>query len=428
MTEPLSSCYTFLGWSDGYGSACRKDVFAVCSDSYEAVYIETVPQLQIPTLQINTGGKDITSNVDYISATVSTNGCEDAHKITKAKARIRGRGNAAWDTFKNYKPSYKLNFNEQISLFGLGGADKDWLLISTVTDKSFLRNYAIQRLGHLLSGNEWSPSCMFIEVYLNGDYRGVYLLCEQIEANGHKLDLDDEKEEADKDYLLELDHRASWKGDDPLTYFEIPGGQQPFVIQSTVNSAKERTFIRKEVLNLHNALMSVNEKEIRALCDMGALVDNYIIQEFGHNRDVGFASFYFYRKDGLFYFGPPWDFDLGLGNDRDYPNALNEIYSNGGRGNHWFESLYKQVWFRRLVKKRMAEIEPMILTVEGEVRMMGQALEGAAQRNYQRFPVLGSPVFLEPAETAAFTSYEQHVSYLCDWMQKRWQFLKKTIR
>ncbi|MBQ9129568.1 MAG: CotH kinase family protein, partial [Clostridia bacterium] len=70
-----------------------------------------------------------------------------------------------------------------IHLFGLGGgADKDWLLISTYTDKSFLRNYSMFRLAQMLDGFEWAPACRFVEVYLNNDYKGVYLLTEQIEG------------------------------------------------------------------------------------------------------------------------------------------------------------------------------------------------------------------------------------------------------
>ena len=167
---------------------------------------------------------------------------------------------------------------------------------------------------------------------------------------------------------------------------------------------------------------------IEKLCDIDSLVDNYILQELSHNRYVGFASFFFYRKDGVFHFGPPWDFDLALGNDREYPNALNEILSEGSRGNAWFSALYEQKWFKNLVKARMAEIDPLIRTMTGELEMMGKALEEGAARTYKAFPVLGHHIFLEPSITAAYKTYPPHVDYLVSWIEQRWTFLRKTIR
>ena len=420
-----SNCYTFLGWSDGYGAPSRSDTGLLQEQSFTVQYAKTVPALTIPALHINTGGKAITSTADYISAKVATENCDDAYILKNINAEIRGRGNSSW-SFE--RPSYKLRLREKEHLLGLGnGAERDWVLLTTYSDKSLLRNYSMFRLGQLLSGVEYSPDCMFIELYLNGNYRGVYLLCGQVEVSSARLKLNDEVEGTDKDYLIELDSRAG--GDStPLGYFTIPNGQQPFTIKSTVNSAAERNFIRKEVSKLNNALRAGDKEQIEKLCDIDSLVDNYILQELSHNRDVGFASFFFYRKDGVFHFGPPWDFDLALGNDREYPNALNEIYSEGSRGNAWFAALYEQKWFRNLVKARMAEIDPLIRTMLGEIEMMGVALEEAAGRTYTAFPVLGSHIFLEPSITAAYKTYPPHVDYLASWIEQRWTFLKKTIR
>ena len=207
----------------------------------------------------------------------------------------------------------------------------------------------------------------------------------------------------------------------------MKNGQQPFSIKSTVNSKEETEFITKKVNSLNQALLSGNETRIRKLCDIDSLVDCYILQEISHNRDVGFASFYFYRKDGIFYFAPPWDFDLALGNDSGFGNALNEVYSDENRGNHWFESLYHQEWFMDLVRQRFDEIKPLINTLQGELLMMGRALEGAADRTYKKFPVMGSPVFLEPSELTAIRTYYGHVEFLSEWIGKRWTILKKTF-
>jgi hypothetical protein len=421
----ISHCYAFLGWSDGYGGEKRTDEGLVSKATLTALFSEQIPELKIPQIHISTGGAPINSTTTTVSATLSASGCEERFALQNEKAEIRGRGNSSWDF---PRPSYKLKFEEKQHFLGLGaGAEKDWILLTTYSDKSLLRNYATFRLGQLLDGVGYSPDCTFIELYLNGEYRGIYLLCAQVEVSTVRLRLNDSQETNDKDYLILLDHRGQ-ADSTALTYFTIKNGQQPFVIKSQVNSVSERTFIRSEVSKLNTALLSGDEEAIRALCDVNSLVDNYILQEFSHNRDVGFASFYFYRQDGLFYFGPPWDFDLALGNDRDYPNALNELYSQNGRGNHWFESLSGQSWFNILVKRRLAEIEPMIETVIGETAMMGKALEETANRQYDHFKVMGTPVFLEPAEIYGLKEYHQHVEYLTSWMEKRLSFLLRTFK
>lgn len=420
--RPLSHCYTFLGWSDGFGGDIRTDGGMVDDLTITAVYQRTVPELTLPILRIDTGGNAISSTSTYISARVTAENCPEEYAFKNQRANVRGRGNTSW-SFQD-KPPYKLNFIKDVSLFGIGEADKDWLLLSTYTDKSFLRNYSMFRLGQMLEGIEYAPACTFIELYIGDDYKGVYLLTEQIEACSARLDLNDGGKEPDKDYLIELDSRAEQDG---LTYFTIPNGQKPFSVKSTVYTTKETQYIAKEVSKLNSALLSGNEEQIRKLCNMESLVDNYILQELSHNRDAGFASFFFYRRDGVFYFGPPWDFDLALGNDREYGNALKEIYSKDGRGNNWFASLYKQEWFRALVAKRLEEIEPILNTLNGELLMMGKALEEPARRNFNRFRILGTPIFLEPSEVHSLKTYYEQVEYLADWISQRGDFLKKTF-
>lgn len=421
----ISAAYTFLGWSDGYGNEKRCDMGILENQSFTALYHNVVPALQVPQIRINTSGTPITSTETYISGTLTVSGAKEAYTLKNEAIEIRGRGNSSWD-FE--RPSYKMKFEEKQHFLGIGaGAEKDWILLTTYSDKSLLRNYAMFRLGQLLDGVGYASDCTFVELYLNGNYRGIYLLCAQVEPSNVRLRLNDSPEKADKDYLLLLDARGA-ADSTPLTYFTIPNGQQPFVIKSTVNSAAERNYIRNQVHKLNIALLSGEKEKIEALCDMQSLVDNYILQEFSHNRDVGFASFYFYRQNGVFYFGPPWDFDLSMGNDRDYPNAVNELFSQNGRGNHWYDVLSKQPWFKTMVRKRLAEIEPQIETVIGEVEMMGIALKESANRQYSHFKVLGYPVFLEPSETAAFQSYDQHVAYLTNWMTERLKVLKKTFR
>ena len=59
--------------------------------------------------------------------------------------------------------------------------------------------------------------------------------------------------------------------------------------------------------------------------------------------------------------------------------------------------------------------------------MLGKALEEPAKRNFDRFRILGSPVFLEPSAVYSLKTYYEQVEYLVDWIDRRHAFLKQTF-
>ena len=89
---------------------------------------------------------------------------------------IRGRGNSSWLYMP--KKSYKIEFVKKQSMLGMP-KDKDWALISNYADKTLMKNYLMYNLSAKL-GAFYSPRCEFAELYLNGEYLGVYLLTETI--------------------------------------------------------------------------------------------------------------------------------------------------------------------------------------------------------------------------------------------------------
>ena len=361
---------------------------------------------------------------EYINGTLSIQKSDNEnYNVTELAMEIKGRGNSTWNSFRSYKPSYRLQLRNKESLLGIGDADKDWLLLTTYADVSMLRNYITWRLGDVFDNLPHSVQGEYVVLYLNGDYRGVYLLCERIEAS--RLGLDDEEEKLDKDYLLELDSRAAGEGREGLDWFTVEGGQQPFVIKSQVNNSDETAYIQKVVSVLNKALLSGDMQRIAAMVDIDSLVDSYIVQEFGKDRDVGFSSFYIYKKAGeRFYFTSPWDFDLAWGNDDLYP-IPDGLTSTDTAGNKWFAVLSKQDWFKALVKNRMREMTDKVMTLGEELLAVGKALTVAAMQDEARWGTIGKHIFLEPASVYTLKDYEAHYRYLYDWYMDRWVWLCK---
>ena len=123
--------------------------------------------------------------------------------------RVRGNSSRGFD-----KKGYLLNFkdetlvnNKDVSLVGFS-AESDWVLNGPFLDKTLIRNYMCYNLaGEIM---DYSPNVIFCEVFLNGQYEGLYLLLEKIgRGSDGRLDLTKtDPKRAETSYILRLDRDA----------------------------------------------------------------------------------------------------------------------------------------------------------------------------------------------------------------------------
>ncbi len=73
--------------------------------------------------------------------------------------------------------------DSSVSLLGMP-AESDWVLYAPYSDKTMLRNALTYYLGSRMG--EWQPRYRFCEVYLNGEYNGVYMLIENIKRDSNR--------------------------------------------------------------------------------------------------------------------------------------------------------------------------------------------------------------------------------------------------
>ena len=290
--------------------------FSGCgSDKWEEIG-ETTEQVTLPVFWIDTeSGREIENTKEYIEMTLTVKNDPRQNVLHQGlSGKIKGRGNSTWDFCE--KKSYRVKMSKGVDFLGAGeNANKDWALISCAREKSFLRNYAMLYLAGALQ-MEAVSDCAFVQVYLNGEYVGLYMLCETVEFGNGRLDLEDDRADVDNSYLLELDKRAKSDAESELEYFYVNDWAVPFAIKSHVENQEQNDFIKSYMEKADDAILSGDRAEIEALVDLESLVDMYLLQEFSKNRDVGFSSFYLYKPAGeKLKCGFPWDFDLALGND-----------------------------------------------------------------------------------------------------------------
>ncbi|MDY4116893.1 MAG: CotH kinase family protein, partial [Blautia sp.] len=73
-----------------------------------------------------------------------------------------------------------------MSLAGMG-ANSEWVLNGPYLDKTLIRNKLVYDLARELNG--WAPDTRFVELFVDGEYQGVYLAVEPVTNGESRLRL-----------------------------------------------------------------------------------------------------------------------------------------------------------------------------------------------------------------------------------------------
>ena len=268
----------------------------------------------LPTVIINTeNAQEIVSKENEISSNVYIISENGTHLLSTSETGVRGRGNASWDQFP--KKPYRLKFKSKQSPLGAPASAKKWTLISNYSDKSLMRNILAFEASRRF-GQAYTPYCHPVDVIVNGEYRGCYQLCDQVEAAEGRVPAKD-------GYLIEIDAYAwkevsafwSWKGT-PVT-IKHPD-------EDDITDA-QRNHIESFFNQMESAALGADftdpEKGYRKYLDLESFLRNLLVGDFCGNTDL-LWSVYMYKDaaDGKLYTGPTWDHDLSFDNDyRSHP-------------------------------------------------------------------------------------------------------------
>ncbi len=349
--------WRFCGWSDGSTDPLRK------GDSYSenalltAYFEKDILELPAISITVPIAAEDI-PRYDYIEGSVSVEGCADEYRIDDLATEIRGRGHGSW-TYD--KKGWKLKLSESQAMLGLGqGRSREWVLVANHVDRSLLRNAAATWIQRVL-GLSYVADYAFVDLYLNGEYMGVYQLYEQIEEDENKVSILPGSAD-DVSYLVELsvhaeEHRFTVHSD-------------PYELLSKLPAQDSEAYLQAVDAHLTQCLVAVkagDQEEIARLIDLNSVVNAYLVEELTKNRDPGWDSFYLYRQPGgKLTFGPLWDFDMSSGNVQadessvchntfQFPDGLyagNTAAASDRQQNVWFSTLAQYDWFWELVRTR----------------------------------------------------------------------------
>ena len=432
--------YILSKWSDGSTEPVRSGDTVRRNTTITAIFIKE-PGPDLPAVYIVTDtGRPILSK-EYETATISIVGTTTSEYDMTATMQIKGRGNSSWNgsasqTSYDSKNSYSIKLDKKAQLLGLGTAkSKKWVLNSNKFDLSGLRNWISWDLARRMGNIPFVPDCAWVQLYINGEYRGMYMLCEKIDTGTGRVEVDDSiTGTPDKGYLIELDFRGDWSGEeDPYFYVDGYIGSNEsleFVIKSDIEGDQDIAFIKEYVQNAHNAIMSGNRTEIEKWVDLPSLIDMYIIEELSKDVDAGRASFYICKDaGGKIFFTAPWDFDFGYGTFGS-ATSTSGLVSQGNNCCTWYASLITRSWFRQAVLNRMNELASAKDETLAALRDKADELRTGADRNAEFWNMYGRNYHgnVSGQVSSALHSYDEHIDFLVNWVNTRWTALYNVLQ
>ena len=413
--------YTFKGLTDTLKVKMTKG-FQVVTGEKEVTYALSPISTKLYIQTENNQG--INSKDTYVTGTVTLDSDTDAFDQNNLTMGIKGRGNSTWEFPK--KP-YRIKFTERQSLLGMRKA-RDYVLLAEYNDKSLIRNYLAQYFASLLD-IEYTVETRFVQVYINGNYNGIYLLTEQVEVDKNRLNID-ESVDADGGFLIEMEAEARiWKeGQEDLNWVKVDDYnyviKSPKMNELTVPEANAKIqFIKSTLLQF---IQSIGQGTYESYMDMNQFIDYFIISELFKQVDIGYSSVYIYKDKGeLMKMGPVWDFDISSGNG-DYFDSSPQGYWVDY--NPWFNYLIDKPEFEARYIVRFMEVSYLYFDkLISELDLVSSLLYNDALLNFEKWKILGIYVWPNPPQMVEADTYAKQIQYLKNYLITRDDWLKTTL-
>ncbi|MDD4385497.1 MAG: CotH kinase family protein, partial [Bacteroidales bacterium] len=382
--------------------------------------------------------EDIVSRDYYLKGIVSVIS-ENGTNIYTDSLEIKGRGNASWSFPK--KP-YRMKLYNKASLLGFPAVEKSWTLINNYGDKTLMRNLLAFDLSERLEIS-YTPAGKPVDVFLNGEYKGTYQLCDQMEVATGRVEVeimsasDVTLPNLSGGYMLEMDAYAY----EETSWFTSARNHIPVTIKYPKDDnivLAQSNFIKSHFDLMESAAYSSAYTNAttgyRKYLDVPSFLRHFLVGEISGNTDT-YWSTYMYKKrnNDLFYFGPVWDFDIAYENDvRTYPinSKPDWIYLSGSTANGVRDLVNRLFTDPALVNQLKSTYayyrDNGIITKEsllGVVNDYALEMNQSQSLNFMRWDILNTIVHQNPVALGSYAAEVEHVknyiSARIDWMDNR---------
>lgn len=426
------------------------------------LHAQTFSSSNLPIIIINTNGQSIVDD-PKITADMGIifNGENIRNNLTdpfnhyngQIGIEVRGQSSQMFPM-----KSYGLELREasgssvEKSLFGMP-KEADWVLYAPYTDKTLMRNFLAYTISNELG--RWAAHCRFVELVINGDYKGIYVFMERIKRGSGRVNIakmsnsDVSGDAVTGGYIFSLDKEPNgW-----FSSYAVPNSttsnkrQFSYVYPKPENIVPaQKNYIKSYVDSFENALAAQNFQHktngVRRFAELSSFIDYFIVNEVSRNVDGYRLSAFFYKdrdsKDRKIYAGPAWDYDLAFrnanycegSNTSGWAYQFNHVCPGDGAGliPFWWEKLMLDTSFVSDLRCRWKEVRQTLLSndhLNHLIDSIATLTNEARQRHFQRWPVLGQYVWPNPPPIP--TSYVGEITALKEWLTSRLRWIDYNI-
>ena len=323
------------------------------------------------------------------------------------------------------------------------------MLLANFRDRTLVRNQVAYDVGAGLDGLDWTPRGTFVELFLNGKYKGSYQISESIKIDKNRINIDKYKGivvEVDQHYKDEGvpgffgDHKIPYAFKDPD---ERKKGKEreEGITDDKIAGTKSRILAFEKVL--YGSDFDDPDEGWTKYLDIDSAVDFYIAKEFTKENDSDFyRSTFFYIPDytspsSKFHMGPI----LGLrpqrrrqarcrgdGNDDREPEGVVAARQRVETPQHHAHALVRPAaqgpGLRRGAQEAVGR-EAWLPQGHRRSRRGAGGVRGRYRRENDRALFGGIP---SGRLAARASTYAGEIAYLKDWYQKRFAWMDGKLR
>ncbi len=404
-------------------------------------YADAFTSSNLPILVIQTNNNQAIVDDPKTSAHLGIiyNGLSQHNQLTDAYNHFDGsigielRGNSSQNLPKkpyNFETRSSQGANLNVPLLGMP-AENDWCLIASYLDHTFARNLLATHMSR--QAGRWASRGRLVEVVINNQYQGIYILMEKIKRDSCRLDIAN----LTPDEIAYPDYTGGYIYE--ITGFESNMGQSRLLKYPDNPTSVQMEYIRKYDDDFRNAMRSTNWKDENTgyawWIDTESFIDEMMVQEALRNSDAYGWSAYFHKdKKGKLKAGPVWDFDQSSGNS-SYPDngVVNGwLFSHTATNNtpFFWRQLYSDPSFSYKLRRRWESLREgpyKTETLLAYVDSIANLLSEAQEREFARWPVLGMNIWRETYGYQDRNTYKKEVDYLKTFLNQRWAWMDTEL-
>ena len=350
--------------------------------------------------------------------------------------QIKVRGNATADPSKR---AYRLKFdkkdevtgqNYKHDLLGKGYSKRNWILKASAFDYSMLRDPLMSELGELV-GMDFVPGYKHVDLVINGDYRGTYIVSDHAEVGSNRIPVDETT-----GWYVEFQGRGDML--DPPMCFTDPlqmnvknpepdddtDETQRNAILQPIQDWFKNTW-NYQIWGWDDSSFLNAQKDWRELNDEDSWLKFILITELTADYD-GYMTVKAYREaDGKLCLGPIWDKDLAFGNITcAQDNSMVADIQNGSF--RWYvHKLYLDKEFinhLRVLFKKLVD-EGLQQKLNEKIDLLSERIKETWAANFERWTFIAPDGSMQVFKE--WTDQDSYNNQLKEWIATRIAFLQE---